>query len=154
VLFRSVAEAVPPGWPAGHRRLGPALFVVAIIVIVGFAAPIVTAIPGLAGLFRADEIAFAGVKSAFLRQRGEDTIVVEGDLVNTTGHAVTVPAIRISLRDGAAGEIYAWLVEPTASELAAGASLGFRSAMAPPVAGGEHVALSLAERAGPAVGMR
>ena len=116
--------------------------------------PIVTAIPGLADLFQGDALAFIGVKSSFLRVGGKDAILVEGELVNTTGHTVAVPAIRISLRDAGAEEVYAWLVEPAAAELDAGASLGFRSALAPPVAGGEHVALSLAERAGPTVGMR
>jgi hypothetical protein len=114
-------QARSPGWRAGSRRLGLGLLAVALVLIAGFAAPIVTAIPGLADLFQGDGLAFAGVKSSFLRVRGEDTILVVGELVNTTGHTVAVPAIRISLRDAEAEEVYAWLVEPAAAELDAGA---------------------------------
>jgi hypothetical protein len=45
-------------------------------------------------------------------------------------------------------------VEPAAAELDAGAAIGFRSALASPLPGGDHVALSLAARTGVAVGMR
>lgn len=150
----AAGQVSSPGWRAGSRWLGLVLLAVALVLIAGFAAPIVTAIPGLADLFQGDALTFAAVKSSFLRVRGEDTLVVEGELINTSGHTVAVPAIRISLRDAGAEEVYAWLVEPAAAELDAGASLGFRSALAPPTAGGEHVALSLAERAAMTVGMR
>ena len=69
--------------------------------------------------------------------------------------AVAVPAIRVSLcamRD--VEEVYSWLVEPAAAELDAGASIGFRSALASPLPGGERVALSLVGRTGVAIGMR
>ena len=122
---------------------------VAMVVI-----PILTALPGLAGLFAGEPIAFTGVRSTFLRSQDQDAIVVEGELVNTTDRTVGVPAIRISLRDAGSEEVFSWLVEPAAAELNAGASIGFRSAVASPVPGGEHVALSLASRTGVAVGTR
>ena len=86
-------------------------------MLAGLVAPILTALPGLAGLFEDDELAFANVKSTFLRAHGHDAIVVEGDLVNTTAHGVAIPAIRISLRDARSEEVYSWLVEPAAAEL-------------------------------------
>jgi hypothetical protein len=115
--------------PRGGRGLA-AIIAVAFAVLAGLVAPILTALPGLAGLFADDELAFANVKSTFLRAHGHDAIVVEGDLVNTTAHGVAIPAIRISLRDARSEEVYSWLVEPTASALDAGESLGFRSALA------------------------
>jgi len=143
-----------PGWHAGRRRLGPVLFAFALTVIAAFAAPTVTALPGLAEIWQTDALAFAGVKSTFLALRGEPAIVVEGELRNTGSSTVAVPAIRVSLRNAAGEEVFSWSIEPAMAELAAGSSLGFRSALASPAAGGDHVALSLAERAGATVGMR
>ena len=142
------------GRPRRNGRVLAAVLAAGFAMLAGFVAPILTALPGLAGLFEVDELAFANVKSTFLRAHGHDAIVVEGALVNTTAHGVVVPAIRISLRDARSEEVYSWLVEPTAAELDAGASLGFRSALASPLPGGEHVALSLAGRTGVAIGMR
>jgi hypothetical protein len=127
---------------------------VAVAVFAGIATPVVLALPGLAALFRGDALAFNRVKSAFLQVDGGTAIVVEGELVNTSGRTAKVPAIRVSLRDGRADEVYAWVVEPAATELAAGAALGFRSAQALPDAGASEVAVSLADRAVPPAELR
>jgi hypothetical protein len=148
------AETDRPGWPAGRRRLGPVLFALAVTIVAAFAAPTVTALPGVAEFFAADALEFIGVRSTFLSVRGAPAILVEGELQNASGRAVAVPAIRISLRDAAGGEVYAWSVEPAVAALAAGGSLGFRSALAAPPPEGDHVALSFADRSGTIVGMR
>jgi hypothetical protein len=147
-------QADRPGWRVGRRRLGPVLFAAALTIVAAFSAPTVTALPGFAELWQGEALTFTGVKSTFLTLRGEPAIVVEGELRNTSGRAAGVPAIHVSLRNAAGEEVYAWSVEPAVIELDAGASLGFRSALASPAPGGDHVALSLAERAGTIVGMR
>jgi hypothetical protein len=103
----------------------------------------VTALPGVGELLHGEALAFSGVKSTFLANRGQPTIVVEGELRNRSGGTVAVPAIRVSLRNAESEEVTAWSVEPSVAELDAGASIGFRSALAPPAASGDHVALSL-----------
>ena len=141
-----------PGWRAGRRRLGPVLFAVAVTIVAAFAAPTVTALPGVGALLHGEALALTDVKSTFLANRGEPTIVVEGELWNKSGRATAVPAIRVSLRNTAGEEVSSWSVEPSVAELDAGASIGFRSALTPPVAGGDHVALSLVERYAPIIG--
>ena len=141
-----------PGWRAGRRRLGPVLFAVAVTIVAAFAAPTVTALPGVGALLHGEALALTDVKSTFLANRGEATIVVEGELRNKSDSAAAVPAIHVSLRNTAGEEVSSWSVEPSVAELDAGASIGFRSALAPPVAGGDHVALSLVERSDTIIG--
>lgn len=150
---------IPKPLVSGHarrkdRRLAAAIVAGGVILVAVVTTPILTALPGLAGLFADEPLAFAGVKSTFLRTHDQDAIVVEGELVNTTHHAVEVPAIRISLRDARSEEVFSWVVNPATAEVDAGAAIGFRSALASPAPGGDHVALSLAPRTGVAVGMR
>jgi predicted Zn finger-like uncharacterized protein len=147
----------PPPFPPrpSNRRLAGLGIALTLVVILGLAVPIVAAIPGLAGLFNAGAgLTIEAVTSAALRRGGVDTIVVEGVLANHTERGVDVPAIRISLRTDAGGEVYSWQVEPTATRLAAGESIGFRSALTNPAPGADQIAVSLASRHPITIGMR
>src|SRR5262249_511833 len=123
--------------PHKGRRLAGAVFAVALAAAALMVSPILTALPALAGLFAGPPPAFPDVRRSFLRNAGQDGILVEGRLINTTADAVSVPAIRISIRDARSREIRSWVVNPVAAELDAGASVGFRSAAASPP-GGEN----------------
>jgi predicted Zn finger-like uncharacterized protein len=142
--------AMPPAPFAprpSNRRLAVFGMTLTLIVLVGLAVPIVAAIPGLAGLFNAEGgLAIEKVKSASLRRGGIDTILVEGVLANHASHDVAVPAIRISLRTNAGGEVYSWEVEPTTTRLAPSESIGFRSALTNPVPGANQIAVSFVNR--------
>src|SRR5258707_410478 len=61
--------------PRNGRALA-AVVAAGFAVLIVFVAPIAMALPGLAGLFAADELAFANVKSTFLRVHGHDAIIV------------------------------------------------------------------------------
>ncbi len=120
---------------------------ISLAVLLALAVPIAGAIPGIAGLFSAgDGIVLDQVASSSLKLGGSDAILVEGRLTNASRAELPVPAIRISLRKDDGGEAYSWLVEPSALHLAAGASIGFRSALNNPVPGASRIAASLAPR--------
>ncbi len=133
--------------PLSGRRLAGLGAAIGVAVLLALALPIAGAIPGLAGLFSSgDAIVLDQVTSSSQKVGGADVIMVEGELTNTTGGEMPVPAIRISLRTDDEGDAYSWLVEPSAMRLAAGASIGFRSALTNPVPGASRIAVSLAPR--------
>ena len=138
-----------------NRRLAALGIALTLVVILGLAVPIGAAIPGIASLFAPESgLTIEGVRSASLSRGGVDTILVEGSLANHTGRGVDVPAIRISLRSDAGGEVYSWQVEPTEMSLAAGETIGFRSALTNPSPGASQIAVSLAARRPITIGMR
>ncbi len=149
-LARPAAAQPPPGKrrpPPARYRLAAFGAGIGLVVLLGLAVPIAAAIPGIAGLFSADAgIVLDRIRSNSMKLGGSDALMVEGELTNTTGHGMPVPAIRISLHRDGGGEAYSWLVEPSALELAAGASIGFRSALANPVPDAASVVVSLAPR--------
>ncbi len=100
------------------------------------------------------DLAFQRVHSETMVKNGVKTLLVEGELVNTSAADVAVPAIRVSLRSPAGAEVYSWLVEPTKAGLAPGASVGFRSTVSAPSVDASQVTLKLAARQNQIIGMR
>ena len=118
------------------------LMLVAVILL----TPALSPLPRLSAMLSGMEgVALQGVSSRTVKLRGTDAILVEGEIVNRTDREMDVPAVRIALKqDGS--EVYSWLLEPTVLRVAAGDTVGFRSAMASPRPGATQVALSLAGR--------
>ena len=81
------------------------------------------------------------------------TLLVEGLIINRSRGRKAIPAIEATLRDGGA-TLYSWTIEPTAANLAAGATIGFRSIVAPPRPGSGEVALRFVPRRDLVIGMR
>ncbi len=144
----------PPPFPADRRwlkGLGIALTVIA--AFFALRVPLVAALPQETLPAETSQLTFQQVHSQTLVKNGVKTLIVEGQLVNTSAADVAVPAIRVSLRSPAGAEVYSWLVEPTKAGLAPGGAVGFRSAVsAPPNA--SQVTLKLAARQNQIIGMR
>jgi hypothetical protein len=135
------------------RLLAAALGVIVAIIVLR--APFVAALPEIAGL--PDDVAqleFQRVRSETVELRGVSTLFVEGEIVNRSDRDVALPAVRISLRSSDGAEVRSWLMEPSADGLAAGRSIGFRSALASPPPAATQVTLKLAAREGHTIGLR
>jgi predicted Zn finger-like uncharacterized protein len=145
----------PVPFPADRRwlkGLGIGLAVVAAVFALG--VPLVAALPQKGLPDAVEKLAFQRVHSETMVRNGVKTLLVEGELVNTSGGDVAVPAIRVSLRSPAGAEVYSWLVEPTKAGLAPGRSIGFRSAVSAPPVDANQVTLRLAQRENQIIGMR
>jgi predicted Zn finger-like uncharacterized protein len=162
-----VIEHIGPGFrqlPPPHRREPPlarkmprdrrALKVFgtifgALVGIVLLRAPIVAAFPMLNGLpVEVAQLEFQQVRSETVHLGGLSTLFVEGEIINRSGGDVSLPAIRITLRSPGGDAVTSWLVEPSVTGLAAGRSIGFRSALASPPDDATQVTLNLAAREG------
>jgi hypothetical protein len=118
-------------------------------------APIVSALPDLGGTtpeMRALE--FQEVRSETVVMQGARTLYVEGNVVNHSGETVGLPAIRITLRSTGGDAVASWVVEPSATAVEAGKTVGFRSALASPPADATQVTLNLTERKAQVIGLR
>ena len=127
----------------------------ALVLFMVLQAPIVSAFPDLAGIspdMRALE--FNEVRSETLAVSGTRTLTVEGNVVNRSARTVALPAIRVSLHAPGGGEVASWLVEPTATDIGPGKTIGFRSALASPPADATQVTLNLTGRSAEVIGLR
>jgi predicted Zn finger-like uncharacterized protein len=143
--------APPPKAGRSPRRWPKILAAVAGAVVAGviLRGPIMAALPHARGLpAEVAMLEFKDVKSETVQLRGSDALLVEGTLVNRGASAVSLPAIRITLRSSAGDAVTSWLVEPAVDGLAPGASVGFRSALAAPPPDAARVTLNLAAREG------
>jgi predicted Zn finger-like uncharacterized protein len=121
----------------------------ALVGIVLLRAPIVAAFPVLNGLpAEVAQLEFQRVRSETVHLGSLSTLFVEGEIVNRSVSDVSLPAIRITLRSPGGGAVTSWLVEPSVTGLAAGRSIGFRSALASPPDDATQVTLNLAAREG------
>jgi len=64
--------------------------------------------------------------------RNGDTLVVEGEVTNTSGGSRVVPRLRIALRDTGGKELTSKVIDPPTPNLAAGATARFRTEFARP----------------------
>ncbi len=137
---------------AWFKGVGVALAVIA--VFFALRVPLVAALPQDQLSAETQQLAFQRVHSETTVKNGVKTLVVEGELLNTSAGDVAVPAILVSLRSAAGKEVYSWLVEPTKAGLAPGASIGFRSAVSGPPDDASQVTIKLAQRQNQIIGMR
>jgi hypothetical protein len=117
-------------------------------------APIGGALADLTGAAaRYDGLEFQDIRTRTDRARASKTLLVEGFIINRSSRQKQIPAIEVTLRD-AGTAVYTWTIEPTAANLAAGATIGFRSIVAPPRPGSGEVALRFVPRRDFIIGMR
>lgn len=146
---------LPPPFPTDRRWLkGLGIGVAVLAIFFALRVPLVAALPQDSLPAETAELAFERVHSETIVKHGVKTLVVEGELVNTSASDVAIPAIRVSLRSPAGSEVYSWLVEPAKAGLAPGASIGFRSAVSAPPVDASQVTLRLATRENQIIGMR
>ena len=144
-----------PPFPPDRRWLkGAAIALAVVAAVFALHVPLVAALPQNGGPDANRQLAFQRIHSTTMVKNGVKTLVVEGELVNTSAADVAVPAIRVSLRSPKGAEIYSWLVEPTKAGLAPGGTIGFRSAVSAPPVDASQVTLKLADRENQIIGMR
>lgn len=91
-------------------------------------------------------LAFENIKTARGMQDGVPMLVVEGDIVGTSGRHAEVPRLRFAVVDNAGKEIYAWTARPTRTLLPPGETLPFRSRLASPPADASGIAVRFFNR--------
>ena len=130
----------------------------ALVLMAAVGASLISAVPGIASIRglpdSADLLAFQNVKSQTIHSNGVSTLYVEGEIVNRSSVDVDLPAIRVTLRSPDGAAVTSWLVEPATPGVAAGGSVGFRSALVSPPLGATQVTLDLVVREQQIVGMR
>lgn len=87
----------------------------------------------LRGLF------FDEVKSRTEFHDGVNVLVIEGTIVNLTTRTLDVPRLRLSLRNAAGHEVYAWTALAGKTTLGSGNGLPFRARLASPPPDGRDV---------------
>ena len=140
----------PPVTAAPTARLRPVLRVaiMAVAATLGVAllkTPILAALPQAGAPVAAKVgLQFRGIRSQTVVQGDIPTLVVEGEVVNTSPQALDLPRLKIVLKASDGTEVTNWLLDPAVHRLAPGQSIGFRSARAAPPLSATQVALSLA----------
>ncbi len=132
-----------------RSRILPALIVALLVIdgaLISWRGRIAAVLPQTASLFNAlgfpvnlRGLEFAGVTSTTEVQDGTTILVVEGAVVNPTGHPVDVPRLRFAVRDQHGHEIYTWTALPGRTTLGPRESLPFRSRLASPPAEGRDM---------------
>jgi predicted Zn finger-like uncharacterized protein len=149
VVRKAPAVVTPPAKPKRGwlRWKVAAIGFGAVVAVILLRSPIMAALPGSLP----DEVKslqFTKVHSETLHRKGTSTLIVEGEITNRSDADIALPAIRITLRSPNGDPVSTWLVEPAVAGLAAGKSIGFRSALASPPPDAAQVTLDLAARKG------
>jgi len=79
-------------------------------------------------------LVFNDIKTIRETEDGQPMLVIEGNIVGTTGRLTEVPRLRFGVIDSAGKEIYAWTARPNRALLPPGEILNFRSRLASPPA--------------------
>ncbi|MBS0274039.1 MAG: zinc-ribbon domain-containing protein [Proteobacteria bacterium] len=150
--------------PAAHGR-GTALVMlgwaalVAVVLVIGWSAAnyrsqIVGIWPQSASLFSKLGMAvntrgldFADVRHTSQTEDGQPVLVITGKVVNVTGKKLDVPPLRVTLSDANKHGIYGWTFTPSATALAPGQSVAFRTRLSNPPSAARHVELRFADGA-------
>lgn len=139
--------------PAPRKTQGRNIGVVALIAVGVFLvaviagrATIVRTIPDIAGLYAAAGLPvnlrgleFRSVRTASEIQDGISVLVIEGEVVNITKHAVEVPRVRLSVLGTGGHELYSWTTLLPRSTLSEDEKVPFRSRLASPPPDGREV---------------
>jgi hypothetical protein len=148
--------------PRSHRRITlsrhalPASLCALVLILVCLVAArqqVVRLLPQTASLYarvglpvNLRGLAFENIKTVREVQDGVPMLVVEGEIVGTTGRHIEVPRLRFAVTDGGGKEIYAWTVRPARTLLPPGETVPFRSRLASPPAEASGVSVRFFNR--------
>lgn len=114
---------------------------------------LVKQMPDLAGLYElvGMNVNLRGLEFRDLRifsevEDGKQVLVVEGSIHNIESHDVSVPAIRLSLRDSSTQEIYAWTVDPRTKTLKGLDETRFRTMLSDPPPDADNIQVRFIDR--------
>lgn len=137
---------------AAWSGAGAAIVLAALVTVMLFHSSDVDAAPESgSGRFSGLEVRMLDEGLAVVRDG--KAVSVTGEIANRSDSMRDIPAVRVSLKANGT-ELYAWMVEPTTTRLAAGERIQFRAALAASPAGIDEVAFRLADRREIVVGMR
>jgi predicted Zn finger-like uncharacterized protein len=88
---------------------------------------------------------FRDITYAFETQEGLNILAVRGAVVNVTDQALPIPRVRVSLRDEAGEELYAWTVVLDDTRLDPGATTQFVTRLSSPPPGAANIEVTFAE---------
>jgi hypothetical protein len=139
----------------GRSRLTAVAVLLAAVVVGAIASrsTVVRAMPDLAGLYAAvglpvnlRGLEFKGVKTTREMQDGISVLVIEGEVVNITGHPVELPRLRLGVLGSDNQELYSWTAVLPRSILSDREKISFRSRLASPPAEGREVLVRFLNR--------
>jgi len=114
---------------------------------------IVHLMPQTASFFRAiglgvnvRGLAFADLRISRDAHDGITVLIIDGDIVNTTHSTVSVPRLRLALRNTGLAELISWTTPPDKGILGPGETLPFRSRLVSPPAGGSDILVRFLNR--------
>jgi len=143
----------PLRWPLSHLQSGILALVLLDCILVGWRSDVVRALPQTASFYATiglpvnlRGLAFDGVATRTEQRDGVPILVVQGNIVNTSGRVVDVPHLKFLLRNAVRQEIYSWTAVPTRTMLSAGESVSFRTRLASPPLDGRDVVVRFVSR--------
>jgi predicted Zn finger-like uncharacterized protein len=132
-------------WPLSRLQTIILALIVVDSVLVGWRKDIVRVLPQTASFYGAiglavnvRGLAFDDVATTMEAHEGVPILVVQGNIVNTTGANVEVPRLKLSVRNAAKQDIYSWTAAPPIARLSAYQAVAFHDRLAsPPPDGGD-----------------
>lgn len=122
-----------------------------LVTAVAVREPLARGLPALRPVFAAiglpvarTPVTIAQVRSELTRLDKAEVLIVEGELTNSGGRAVSVPPVQIVVRDAAGTEIYVWSADVLKPSLQGGETSPFRARLASPPPNGRSVAVRFA----------
>jgi predicted Zn finger-like uncharacterized protein len=135
------------------RHLALVASLAAVIGLVQLRLPIVQSFPSAASLYarvgldvNLRGLAFDDVRTTTEADADAPVLVIEGTIRNVSPGDVSVPRLRLAVRDGKSVELYSWTAVPARTVLPPGQTLDFRSRLASPPAEGRSVAVRFLRR--------
>lgn len=153
---RRTAQRSPARPRFGLKPSLPAAICAMLVVIGGLIVArhqVVRILPQTASLYAAiglpvnlRGLVFDNIKTVRETEDGQPMLVVEGNIVGTTGRLTEVPRLRFGVIDSAGKEIYAWTARPNRALLPPGEILNFRSRLASPPADASNITVRFFNR--------
>jgi hypothetical protein len=143
------------GLPLSRHALPAAICALALVLVclVATRQQVVRFLPQTASLYariglpvNLRGLAFENVKTSRELADGVPMLIVEGDIVGTTGRHTEVPRLRFAVTDSTGKEIYAWTARPSRTLLTPGETMPFRSRLASPPAEASGVSVRFFNR--------
>jgi predicted Zn finger-like uncharacterized protein len=137
--FRRGAGRQRPLWSLSRLQTVILALVIVDAILVGWRSDIVRVLPQTAGFYSAMGLSvnlrglgFAAVATSTEAHEGVPILVVQGEIINQTGAVVTLPRLKLAVRDAAKREIYSWAATPPQATLQPYQAVAFRSRLASP----------------------
>ncbi|MDQ0475155.1 zinc-ribbon domain-containing protein [Labrys wisconsinensis] len=137
--------------PSALRTLALVAGVAVVVLALQFRTGVVRAFPASASLFahvglpvNLRGLEFGEIRTSAATEGSAPVLVIDGEIRNVTDKPVTVPGLRLSIRDDKGVEIYGWTAALARNSLEPGAVMPFKSRLASPPPEGRAVTVRFA----------